>query len=311
MIRPADDSATAEPSPKRQQSEYLTLADLGLAAGAKIEVSWTVQESADGEEQQVWWGATLKTVDHPTTFTLDYEEAHGFDAESRAVRFTTARVLYDVGLSAPLAWRTEGDASASAVLEEAEGSPVPAATGAADGSDDNIYDSQDGDDESDDDGLQLGAAVKARSQGGDAWVAGSIAALNGDGTVDVLYEHSHTLEQGVPREFVQLVDGVTASEPEGAAVADTIDSFFEMFVSALTSGALFQKMTPEQQAVASEKVRGLRPHFEAELTTLKEARGIGASVSGDDIRELLPRVMARAKAPPAPAPTQTASAEVA
>ena len=237
--------------------------------------------------------------------------APSFDAESRAVRFTTARVLYDVGLSAPLAWRKEGDASASAVLEEAEGSPVPAATGAADGSDDNIYDSQDGDDESDDDGLQLGAAVKARSQGGDAWVAGSIAALNGDGTVDVLYEHSHTLEQGVPREFVQLVDGVAASEPEGAAVADTIDSFFEMFVSALTSGALFQKMTPEQQAVASEKVRGLRPHFEAELTTLKEARGIGASVSGDDIRELLPRVMARAKAPPAPAPTQTASAEVA
>ena len=59
-------------------------------------------------------------------------------------------------------------------------------------------------------GLQLGAAVKARSQGGDAWVAGSIAALNGDGTVDVLYEHSHTLEQGVPREFVQLVDGVAA-----------------------------------------------------------------------------------------------------
>ena len=31
MIRPADDSAAAEPSPKRQQSEYLTLADLGLA----------------------------------------------------------------------------------------------------------------------------------------------------------------------------------------------------------------------------------------------------------------------------------------
>ena len=117
--------------------------------------------------------------------------------------------------------------------------------------------------------------------------------------------------EGVPREFVQLVDGVAPSEAEGAAVDDTIDSFFEMFVSALTSGALFQKMTPEQQVVALEKVRGLRPHFEAELTTLKEARGIGASVSGDDIRELLPRVMARAKAPPAPAPTQTASAEVA
>ena len=59
------------------------------------------------------------------------------------------------------------------------------------------------------------------------------AALNGDGTVDAV-RASHTLEQ-VPREFVQLVDGVAAAEPEGAA-ADTIDSF-EMFVSALTSGA--------------------------------------------------------------------------
>ena len=294
MIRPADDSAAAEPSPKRQQSEFLTLADLDLAAGAKIEVSWTVQESADGEEQQVWWGATLKTVDHPTTFTLDYEEAHGFYAESRAVRFTTARVLYDVGLSAPLAWRKEGDASASAVLEEAEGSPEPAATGAADGSDDNIYDSQDGDDESDDDGLQLGAAVKARSQGGDAWVAGSIAALNGDGTVDVLYEHSNTLEQGMPREFVQLVDGA-ASEQDGAAVADSIDSFFEMFVASLTSGPTFQSLTPEKQAIASEKVRSLRPHFEAELATVREARGIGAMVTGDDIRSMMPRVMMRSR----------------
>ena len=214
------------------------------------------------------------------------------------------RVLYDVGLSAPLAWRKEGAARASAVLEEAVGSPVPAATGAAD--DDNIYDSQDGDDESDDDGLQLGAAVKARSQGGDAWVAGSIAALNGDGTVDVLYEHSHTLEQGVPREFVQLVDGVAASEPEGAAVADTIDSFFKMFVSALTSN-IFQKMTPEQQAVASEKGSAptLRPS-----STLKEARGIGASVSGGDTASAPARHGARQGAAGA-GPTQTASAEVA
>ena len=169
----------------------------------------------------------------------------------------------------------------------------------------------------DDDELPIGSAVKARFQGGEVWHAGTVAAHNEDGTLDVLYE-DRTLEQGIPRELVQ---GVALSREVAAALAagdsaptpvvEGIDSFFEMFVSALTSGALFQKMTPEQQAVASEKVRGLRPHFEAELTTLKEARGIGASVSGDDIRELLPRVMARAKAPPAPAPTQTASAEVA
>ena len=59
---------------------------------------------------------------------LDYEEAHGFDAESRAVRFTTARVLYDVGLSAPLAWRKEGDASASAVLVLRRGEVVASGT---------------------------------------------------------------------------------------------------------------------------------------------------------------------------------------
>ena len=40
----------------------------------------------------------------------------------------------------------------------------------------------------------------------------------------------------------------------------------------------------------------MRPHFEAELTALRDARGWGASVDGDDIKELLPRVMARAKA---------------
>ena len=74
-------------------------------------------------------------------------------------------------------------------------------------------------------------------------------------------------------------------------------------------GNLFLQVQQLQQEVMH--LNGKVEEQSHELTTLKEARGIGASVSGDDIRELLPRVMARAKAPPAPAPTQTASAEVA
>lgn len=46
--------------------------------------------------------------------------------------------------------------------------------------------------------------------------------------------------------------------------------------------------------MASEKVRELQPHFEAELVELREERGRGAQVSGEDIKLLLPRVMARA-----------------
>ena len=38
----------------------------------------------------------------------------------------------------------------------------------------------------------------------------------------------------------------------------------------------------------------MRPHFEAELTALRDARGWGAMVTGEDIKELLPRVARRA-----------------
>ena len=61
-----------------------------------------------------------------------------------------------------------------------------------------------------------------------------------------------------------------------------------------SSGPAFARLTAEQQAVASEKVKRLRPHFEVELTSLKEERGWGALVTGEDIKEILPRVMARA-----------------
>lgn len=78
-------------------------------------------------------------------------------------------------------------------------------------------------------------------------------------------------------------------------VAETISDFFELFVRLLTSGEQFSKLTAEQKAIASEKVRGLQPHFEAELVQLRNERGRGAPVTGTDINVLLPRVMARSR----------------
>ena len=46
--------------------------------------------------------------------------------------------------------------------------------------------------------------------------------------------------------------------------------------------------------MASEKVQSLRPAFEEELAALRATRGQAASVTVVDIREMMPRVMARA-----------------
>ena len=40
----------------------------------------------------------------------------------------------------------------------------------------------------------------------------------------------------------------------------------------------------------------MRPHFEAELEALRDLRGWGATVTGADIKDMMPKVMARAKA---------------
>ena len=78
-------------------------------------------------------------------------------------------------------------------------------------------------------------------------------------------------------------------------MAESIEDFFQIFVRSLTSGAMFQQLDPEKQAIASEKVKAMRPLFEAELQALKDERGHGATVTGEDIKDLLPRVMMKAK----------------
>ena len=58
---------------------------------------------------------------------------------------------------------------------------------------------------------------------------------------------------------------------------------------------MFAKLTAAQKAHASEKVFAMRPHFEAELNDFKRLRGIGATVTSEDIKLMLPKVMERAK----------------
>ena len=151
-----------------------------------------------------------------------------------------------------------------------------------------------------DDALPVGASIKARFQGGTKYCAGVVHAAHADGTYDVLYE-DHVLEEGVPRDMIELVElnsSVAAALAEGGGeegLISGVSEFFELFVSSLTSGATFAALSAERQAIASEKVRAMRPHFEAEFDALKERRGWGAVVTAPDIKELIPLAMARAK----------------
>jgi len=252
---------------KSARPEAISIESLGLSEGDRIQVSWEV-EMTDGTDDFVWWGAKLSAVDdEPSVYMLTYEAQHGFGEEQRRVIFSSETALWDAQLRELLDWRREGEE------DEADGE-------------------EEGEEE-----LVLEASVKARFQGGEAFHAGTIAAINDDGTFDVLYE-DNVMEQGVPREMIQRVamaPTVQASieAGRGDVAAESISDFFDIFVQGLTSGAAFSKLTAERQAMASSKVRAMRPHFEAELLLLRDERGHGAQVTGEDIKALLPRVIAR------------------
>ena len=99
--------------------------------------------------------------------------------------------------------------------------------------------------------LALGTAVKARYQGGDKYCAGMIHAANPDGTHDVLYD-DHVLEQGVPRDMIEVVEmeanvAADLAAGDGQTVANSVNEFFETFVASLTSGAAFARLDAQQQ----------------------------------------------------------------
>ena len=73
------------------------VAELGLATGQRVEVSWEV-EMTDGTEESVWRGATLSVPDGDSAAgraMLLYDESHGYSKETRWVLFTSASVLWD------------------------------------------------------------------------------------------------------------------------------------------------------------------------------------------------------------------------
>jgi len=261
-------------SRKVPRPSAIPLAELGLSVNDRIEVSWEV-ELADGTEESVWWLATIigETEGLDRSVDLEYEADHGFDCERRRVVMSSNGILWDALLHENLEWRCEGAADDEESTDETVEAPIGA--------------------------FELESAVKARFQGGDEFHAGTIAAINDDGTYDVLYE-DHVLEQGVPGEMIQKVQLDASAQAaieqgrEEGPVAETISDFFELFVRSLTSGERFSKLTAEQKAVVSDKVRALQPHFEAELIELRKERGRGAQVTGEDIKLLLPRVTARA-----------------
>ena len=272
----AEPDAGAEPdaNAKAARPETVPLATLGLAIGDVIEVLWEV-EMSDGTDEAVWWAARVEAIaeDVADGAQLVYAPQHGFEEEARRVLWVSEHQLWDALLRETMPWRREGEAY-----------EVPAA-------------------EPDDSPLPVGATVKARFQGGERFCAGSIAAAHEDGTYDVLYE-DQVMEEGVPRDVIELVDlepSVQAAldGEDGEAAAEGIDSFFEMFVAALTGGAAFQKLSAERQAIASDKVKAMMPFFEAELKGLRDERGWGAMVTGEDIKTIIPKVLARSKAVPA------------
>lgn len=263
-----------EPSRKCARPEAHSLATVGLAPGDRLEVCWQLELADSEEPQPVWWGAVVNLAEDEDglSYTLGYEAAHGFEAEDRRVVFCVDGTLWDSSLREILDWRPEGEWGAVPEDEEDE-----------EGSGEGV--------------LQIGASVKSRFQGGE-FHAGSIAARHADGTFDVLYEDA-VMEENVPREMIELVEitpTVQAAIDQGRenVAAESINDFFDLFVNSLTSGAKFASLSAEKQAIASERVRALKPHFESELVALREQRGRGAQVTGEDIQTLLPRVMARA-----------------
>ena len=282
---PTEPSEAPESEAKLARVPGVPLSDAGVALGSTIEVLWEV-EMTDGTDESVWWSARVEAdadaEAEAGSARLVYTAQHGFETETRRVVLQPGSWLWDAGLKERLPYRREGEA----------GPELPEAA-AEEAADDNIYD----DDSGPEGDIGVGEAVKARFQGGERFCAGTIAEAHGDGTYDVLYE-DNVLEQHVPRDVIERVAIAhrvreALADESQTVCAESSSDFFELFVSTLMNGPAFARLTAEQRAVAAEKVTAMRPHFDAELVKLREERGWGALVSGEDIKTLLPRVMAR------------------
>jgi hypothetical protein len=277
------------PPSQAAKPEGKSLKDVGLEVQSKVEVLWEVEMSA-GADEAVWWSASVAPdpeSDEVGATRLVYVPQHGFDEETRRVVFLAGSYLWDCALKERLPYRREGE----------EGPTLDPSSPEADGADVDEPGSDPTLDDPSNDELPLGCAVKARFQGG-RFCAGAIQEVHEDGTYDVLYEDK-VLEQNVPRDMIERIaggDNLSIEEREkGNVAAESSEDFFNLFVTSLTNGPMFAQLSAEQQAVASEKVHAMRPHFDAELAAFRDQRGWGAMVGADDIKQMLPRVMARAR----------------
>ena len=218
-----------------------SLSDLGLAVGAEVEVSWEV-ELTDGSSGSVWWSGLLEAGVEPGSLQLKYAAAHGFEEETRAVRFVDSTLLMDTALQETLSWRMPGEEEGE---EEEEEGDVAAgeAVGAKrprEGEEEDVAGGS----------LRVGALVKARLDASGRSFSASVHARNEDGTFDLSCDGS--LVEGVPAALVEPV-------AVGAAVADSLlrdepgghiegtSAFFDAFTAALTSGPKFRTLTAAPQ----------------------------------------------------------------
>ena len=150
-----DDSTEAPSTPPADISPL----DLGILAGQRIEVAWDVVMDDDSNEK-VWWGGTIdQLVGHaPAAWAITYEARHGFEVEERQVIFCGERQLWDCKLRELLPWRPEG--STSDDEEDGEAGEEGGDLGTADG----------------EEGLEVGAVVKARIDGSESFFSSVICA---------------------------------------------------------------------------------------------------------------------------------------
>jgi len=233
--------------------------------GDRIEVLWNIADAQ--EEVDVWWPAVVQQ--RGASYILAYEAEGEFSAEVRQVNFLGPDLLWDVKDARSTPWRRDGDESESE--SEAEGE------------------------------FPLGCHVKVRLE--DRSYAGVVCSRNEDGTVDVLTEgitkeNEEVIAEGVPLDKLEKVEMPEAARQElrrsDSEVSDfsTFDDFYNQFVRSITSGPSFTRLPAAAQALFAEKVNSLRPHFEREVIALRDERGIGSVLTGADVKEIMPRVMA-------------------
>jgi hypothetical protein len=236
------DTPDDPPSRKCAKPTVHTISDVGLAAGDRIEVCWQLERDGSDDPVPVWWGGSVHppadAEEDPDSYRLQYDAAHGFQAEERRVVFGLDGTLWDASNKEMLDWRPEGAWDEAPEEDEEEAEPEAAAF---------------------EGGLAIGTAVRSRSGGGDMQFAGTIHAAHPDGTFDVLYEsQGGVLEQNVPREMITVVDIApavqAAIEEGGETVAESINDFFDLFVTSLTSGAKFAALSAERQQVAAYSI---------------------------------------------------------